>query len=199
MLALASFVCGLLFGFGLFVSGMTQPAKVLGFLGRVRNMGSDLGICDGRCPSGFIRWVSRCPAENQAGASRREPLAEPHGYRPTPPNWISLIWGRVGLGWALPGTGPREPRDSDAASGRIRTFHGSRSGGQGPVGQVPGRRRNESAFHCERRLIPNTRDSKVLSLDRVICEIFPKRIWLSFQCTIWIPVALPCGASVTPT
>lgn len=32
MLALASFVCGLLFGFGLFVSGMTQPAKVLGFL-----------------------------------------------------------------------------------------------------------------------------------------------------------------------
>ena len=32
MLALASFVCGLLFGCGLFVSGMTQPAKVLGFL-----------------------------------------------------------------------------------------------------------------------------------------------------------------------
>jgi len=32
VLALASFVCGLLFGFGLFVSGMTQPAKVLGFL-----------------------------------------------------------------------------------------------------------------------------------------------------------------------
>jgi uncharacterized membrane protein YedE/YeeE len=32
VLALASFVCGLLFGFGLFVSGMTQPVKVLGFL-----------------------------------------------------------------------------------------------------------------------------------------------------------------------
>ena len=32
MLALASFVCGLLFGVGLLVSGMTQPAKVLGFL-----------------------------------------------------------------------------------------------------------------------------------------------------------------------
>jgi uncharacterized membrane protein YedE/YeeE len=32
VLALASFVCGLIFGLGLIVSGMTQPAKVLGFL-----------------------------------------------------------------------------------------------------------------------------------------------------------------------
>jgi uncharacterized membrane protein YedE/YeeE len=32
MLPLASFVCGLLFGIGLLVSGMTQPTKVLGFL-----------------------------------------------------------------------------------------------------------------------------------------------------------------------
>jgi uncharacterized membrane protein YedE/YeeE len=32
VLALASFVCGLMFGVGLVISGMTQPAKVLGFL-----------------------------------------------------------------------------------------------------------------------------------------------------------------------
>ena len=32
MLALASFGCGLIFGLGLLISGMTQPAKVLGFL-----------------------------------------------------------------------------------------------------------------------------------------------------------------------
>jgi len=32
MIALASFGCGLLFGIGLLISGMTQPAKVLGFL-----------------------------------------------------------------------------------------------------------------------------------------------------------------------
>jgi uncharacterized protein len=32
MLALASFLCGLIFGSGLMISGMTQPAKVLGFL-----------------------------------------------------------------------------------------------------------------------------------------------------------------------
>lgn len=32
MLALVSFVCGLIFGFGLLISGMTQPSKILGFL-----------------------------------------------------------------------------------------------------------------------------------------------------------------------
>jgi uncharacterized membrane protein YedE/YeeE len=31
-MALASLVCGLIFGLGLLISGMTQPAKVLGFL-----------------------------------------------------------------------------------------------------------------------------------------------------------------------
>jgi uncharacterized membrane protein YedE/YeeE len=32
MVALASLVCGLIFGFGLLISGMTQPVTVLGFL-----------------------------------------------------------------------------------------------------------------------------------------------------------------------
>jgi hypothetical protein len=32
MFAICSFLCGLVFGFGLLISGMTQPAKVLGFL-----------------------------------------------------------------------------------------------------------------------------------------------------------------------
>lgn len=32
MVALASLLCGLIFGFGLTISGMTQPSKVLGFL-----------------------------------------------------------------------------------------------------------------------------------------------------------------------
>lgn len=32
MQGLASFLCGLIFGSGLMISGMTQPAKVLGFL-----------------------------------------------------------------------------------------------------------------------------------------------------------------------
>ena len=38
---LAALVCGLVFGFGLAISGMTQPAKVLGFL-------DVLGLASGR-------------------------------------------------------------------------------------------------------------------------------------------------------
>ena len=108
-----------------------------------------------------------------------------------------------GVGWGLaglcPGAGPREPRDPNAAGGRIRACHGSGFGSQGHVGQVSGWRRDESTFHCERRLNLNTGDSKVLCLDRVTCKTFLTRILPSFQRTIWIPVALPCGASVTPT
>ena len=35
MIALAWFVCGVLFAIGLGISGMTQPAKVIGFLNPV--------------------------------------------------------------------------------------------------------------------------------------------------------------------
>jgi hypothetical protein len=45
----------------------------------------------------------------------------------------------------------------------------------------------------------NTGDSKVLCLDRGTCETFRTLILPSFQFTIWIPVARPCGLSVTPT
>ena len=44
----------------------------------------------------------------------------------------------------------------------------------------------------------NTVDWKVLCLDRVTFKTFRPRIPPSFQCTIWIPVALPCGKSDTP-
>ena len=47
MQGLASFLCGLVFGAGLMISGMTQPAKVLGFLdifGRWDPVGAVLAV-----------------------------------------------------------------------------------------------------------------------------------------------------------
>jgi hypothetical protein len=73
---------------------------------------------------------------------------------------------------ALPGTGPCEPRDTDAGSDRLRPRHGSGFGGQGPMGQVSAWHRHGSTFGCERRPNLNTGDSKVLCLDRVICKTF---------------------------
>jgi hypothetical protein len=137
ILPLASFICGLLFGVGLLVSGMTQPAKVLGFLD-VFGLWHDFGICDGRCPSGLIRWLSRRPAAGQAGTSCRALVADSHGYRPMLLVGSALFGGRLGIGWALPGAGACEPRKPDAASDGVRTCHGSGFGDQGPVGQVWG-------------------------------------------------------------
>ena len=160
MLALASFVCGLLFGFGLFVSGMTQPAKVLGFLDVFGVWDPTLAfVMAAALLVSFVGFrVARQRAKPVLAAEHLWPNS--HGYRPAPPDWVSPVWGRVGLGWALPGTGAREPRNPNAASGRVRACHGSRFGGQGPVGQVSGWPRNESAFDCERRLIPSTRGSR---------------------------------------
>ena len=41
---IASFACGLIFGFGLLISGMTDPVKVLGFLDVFRNWDPTLAI-----------------------------------------------------------------------------------------------------------------------------------------------------------
>jgi hypothetical protein len=71
--------------------------------------------------------------------------------------------------------------------------------GQEPIGQFPPGGSTESTFGWGRRPNLNTGDSKVLCLDRVTCKTFRPRIPPSFQCTIWFPVALPCGASVTPS
>ena len=46
MRTLASFLCGLVFGSGLLVSGMTQPQKVLGFLDVLRSAGMETHATD---------------------------------------------------------------------------------------------------------------------------------------------------------
>ena len=102
MQALASFLCGLIFGSGLMISGMTQPAKVLGFL--------DI----------FGRWdptlafvMAGALAISSAGytLARRQSrpfLAAQHLW----PNWTDidrpLIVGSVlfGIGWGLVGLCP---------------------------------------------------------------------------------------------
>jgi uncharacterized membrane protein YedE/YeeE len=57
MAAIAAFVCGLIFGWGLLISGMMQPAKVLGFLDIFGAWDPSLGVvmaagCSRRSPTG---------------------------------------------------------------------------------------------------------------------------------------------------
>lgn len=102
MAALASFVCGLIFGLGLVISGMTQPQKVLGFL--------DI----------FGRWdptlaLVMAAALTVSGAGfalarlQKQPMLTPQHLWPTRTDVDrSLVVGSVlfGLGWGLAGLCP---------------------------------------------------------------------------------------------
>jgi uncharacterized membrane protein YedE/YeeE len=102
MHGLASFLCGLVFGAGLMISGMTQPAKVLGFLdifGRwdptlVFVMVSALAITS--VGYAWARWQGRPIFAAQHFWPNRTDIDRP------------LIVGSVlfGIGWGLAGLCP---------------------------------------------------------------------------------------------
>jgi uncharacterized membrane protein YedE/YeeE len=105
MRALASLVCGFIFGSGLFISGMIRPDKVLGFLDVVAipsgNWDPSLAIVMGA--------ALVVTAGGYALARRRAPLLEATNQWPTQ-KLIDrpLVVGSVlfGIGWGLVGLCP---------------------------------------------------------------------------------------------
>jgi len=105
MPALASLVCGFVFGWGLTVSGMIQPAKVLGFLDV---FGIPSGTWD---PSlAVVMAVGLTVASiGYALARRRRPLFEKKSLWPTKKDIDQpLLFGALlfGVGWGLVGLCP---------------------------------------------------------------------------------------------
>jgi hypothetical protein len=102
MPTLASFVCGLVFGFGLLFSGMTQPAKILGFL-------DVLGRWD---PTLLFVMVGALAVTGVGYALARrqpKPLFAPRSLWPTRTDIDRpLVVGSVifGVGWGLSGLCP---------------------------------------------------------------------------------------------
>ena len=105
MPALASLICGYIFGVGLVISGMIQPAKVLGFL-------DILGIANGTWDPSLAVVMAAGLAVTGAGyalARRRPPLFEPQGRWPTATAIDRpLLSGAAlfGIGWGLVGLCP---------------------------------------------------------------------------------------------
>lgn len=101
MLAIAGLICGLVFGWGLFISGMMQPAKVLAFL-------DIFGAWD---PS-LLVVMAAALAVGSAGfafAQRRTPLLAPRSQWPEKTKVdTSLVLGAAlfGAGWGLAGLCP---------------------------------------------------------------------------------------------
>jgi len=102
MLTLASLACGFLFGFGLLVSGMVQPAKVLGFL-------DIFGAWD---PSLAVVMAAALAVSNAGFALarlRQKPILAPLSLWPLKTGIDRpLVIGSVlfGVGWGLVGLCP---------------------------------------------------------------------------------------------
>ena len=103
---LAALVCGLVFGFGLAISGMTQPAKVLGFL-------DVLGLASGRWDPtlAFVMLGALAVAAPGFLLARRRarPLFAPAAAWPSKTDIDRpLLAGAMlfGIGWGLVGLCP---------------------------------------------------------------------------------------------
>jgi uncharacterized protein len=105
MRALASLVCGFIFGWGLFVSGMIRPDKVLGFL-------DILAIPSGNWDPSLAVVMAAALAVTGVGyalARRRTPVFEAQNQWPTQTSIDRpLVLGSVafGVGWGLVGLCP---------------------------------------------------------------------------------------------
>jgi uncharacterized protein len=105
MRALASLICGFVFGWGLFISGMIRPDKVLGFL-------DVLAIPSGNWDPSLAVVMAAALAVTTIGyalARRRTPVFESVNHWPTQTAIDRpLIAGSVlfGVGWGLVGLCP---------------------------------------------------------------------------------------------
>jgi uncharacterized membrane protein YedE/YeeE len=102
MTALASFVCGLIFGLGLVISGMTQPQKVLGFL-------DVLGHWDPTLALVMVAALTVSAAGFALARRQRRPVLAARHLWPTRTDIdLPLALGSVlfGLGWGLVGLCP---------------------------------------------------------------------------------------------
>jgi len=101
-LTIASFVCGLLFGIGLLISGMTEPAKVLGFL-------DIFGVWDATLAFVMAGAVAVSGIGFALARSRATPLLASSFAWPTRQDVDApLVIGSAlfGLGWGLAGICP---------------------------------------------------------------------------------------------
>jgi uncharacterized protein len=102
MIVLASFACGLLFGAGLIISGMTDPLKVIGFL-------DVFGAWDATLAFVMAGAVAVSSAGFALARRRGRPALAPQNLWPTRKDIdVPLVLGSglFGFGWGLVGLCP---------------------------------------------------------------------------------------------
>ena len=101
MKALVAFACGVLFALGLGISGMLQPAKVLGFLDFFGAWDPTLlGVMCGAIPVYLVAWFLRRGRPSPWGA--RLPSSSSHALD----GRLVLGASLFGVGWGMAGVCP---------------------------------------------------------------------------------------------
>ena len=101
MKSVVAFACGVLFAVGLGVSGMLQPAKVVGFLDFFGDWDPTLlGVMAGAIPVYFVAWVWKRGAPTPWGS--RVPAQANHALD----GRLVLGASLFGVGWGLAGVCP---------------------------------------------------------------------------------------------
>jgi uncharacterized membrane protein YedE/YeeE len=118
---LAALSCGLIFGFGLAISGMTQPTKVLGFLDV---LGFASGTWDPTLALVMIGALAVAAPGYVLARRREKPVLAPASLWPTKTDIDRpLVAGAVlfGIGWGLVGLCPG-PAIANLATASPRVF-----------------------------------------------------------------------------
>ena len=119
---LLAFVCGLVFGIGLVISGMTEPSKVQGFLDITGQWDPSLALVMGGAIAialPFFQWAKRVRSRTVPSANVSEKSDTDVVPMPTTID-KSLIIGSLifGIGWGVAGFCPG-PALVSASSGKL--------------------------------------------------------------------------------
>lgn len=137
MLIAAAMICGFVFGWGLLISGMMQPAKVLAFLDILGPWDPSLAIVMAAAlvisSAGFV-LAKNAGTSFACGAV---PVADQDGYRSSAGDRLSVVRHRVGPGRIVSGASIGKSSERVAARHCLRDRHGSGNGTQRLLAETP--------------------------------------------------------------
>ena len=127
----ASFVCGLVFGCGLTVSSMIQPAKVFGFLDvfGIRSGAWDPSLAVVMATGLAVASIGYAGTAAITVVREGKPMANEERYRSVPPIRSAPVWHRLGSCWAVSWTRGREPCNAIVAGDHFCHRDGTRHAG----------------------------------------------------------------------
>lgn len=123
MVAVASFACGLIFGIGLLISGMTDPQKVLGFLDVLGPWDPTLAFVMAGALGVTAIGFTVAKRRGHPMLESREPVAGACSHRCAFGRRCYTVWHRMGSGGIVPRTRDRQSRHRVRARLPLRYCH----------------------------------------------------------------------------